>query len=126
MNQQEFVKWFGITSVVGTVLQIGMVIAGHFNEFVKNNVFAAGGMFISLIIGAWFGAVAARSKAGAMAGGALAGGDCALIGIAVSVALKDTEPMILVFGTLGSAVAGLIGGIILYALAGSKRSLQTA
>lgn len=126
MNQQEFVKWFGITSVVGTVLQIGMVIAGHFNEFVKNNVFAAGGMFISLIIGAWFGAVAARSKAGAMAGGALAGGDCALIGIAVSVALKDTEPMILVFGTLGSAVAGLIGGIILYALAGSKRSPQTA
>lgn len=126
MNQQEFVKWFGITSVVGTLLQVGMVIAGHYNEFVRQNVFAAGGMLISLIIGAWFGAVAARSKAGAMAGGALAGGDCALIGIAVSVAMKDTEPMILVFGTLGSAVAGLIGGIILYALAGSKRAPQTA
>ncbi len=126
MNQQEFVKWFGITSVVGTVLQIGMVIAGHFNEFVKTNVFAAGGMLISLVVGAWFGAVAARSKAGAMAGGALVGGDCALVGIAVSVAIKDTEPMILVFGTLGSAVAGLIGGLILYALAGSKRSPQAA
>ncbi|MBI5764132.1 MAG: hypothetical protein HZA51_11460 [Planctomycetes bacterium] len=126
MNQQEFVKWFGITSVVGTVLQVGMVLAGHYNEFVKQNVFAAGGMLISLIVGAWFGGVAARSKAGAMAGGALVGGDCALVGIAVSVVLKDSEPMILAFGTMGSAVAGLIGGVVMYALAGSKRSPQAA
>ena len=124
MNQSEFAKWFAITSFVGTVLQVGMVLVGHTNEFVKNNVFAAGGMLISLIVGAWFGMKAARSKSGAALGGALVGGDCALIGIAISVALKDTEPMILLFGTIGSAVAGLIGGVVLYALAGSKQSTR--
>lgn len=42
-------------------------------------------------------------------GGLVAGGVCAFLGIAVSVALKDTAPMILMVGTLGSAVAGLGG-----------------
>ncbi len=124
MNQSEFGKWFAITAAVGTVLQVSMIAIGHYNEFVKTNVFAAGGMLISLIVGAWFGMKAARSKGGAALGGALVGGDCALIGIALSVALKDTEPMILAVGTIGSAVAGLIGGVVLYALAGTKPAAQ--
>lgn len=45
-------------------------------------------------------------------GGLVAGGACALLGIGVSVALKDTVLPILLVGTLGSAVAGLIGGAI--------------
>ena len=44
--------------------------------------------------------------------GAIAGGVCALIGIAVSVALGDTAAPILAIGTIGSAVAGAIAGAI--------------
>jgi hypothetical protein len=40
------------------------------------------------------------------------GGLCALIGIGVSLALKDVAPMILALGTLSSAVTGAIGGAI--------------
>ncbi len=49
---------------------------------------------------------------GALGGGALAGGLCAIIGIAVSAALGDVPPMILVMGTAASAVTGLIGGAV--------------
>lgn len=105
----------------GAILQIAMVVAGHFNEFIKNNVFAIGGMAISLIFGALFARAAARSKGGALLGGLMVGGASALLGISVSVLFGDTDASILAFGTAGSAVAGLIGGITLYAIAGSKR-----
>jgi len=45
-------------------------------------------------------------------GGVIAGGVCALIGIAVSVVLHDTPAAILVVGTLGSVATGAIGGVI--------------
>lgn len=107
-------------TAVGTVFQIAMVVIGHFNEFVKNNLFAIGGMLISLVFAAIWAKAAARSAGSASAGGAFVGGACAIIGIAVSVALGDVPVNILLFGTLGSAVAGLIGGVILYAVAGKK------
>ena len=53
------------------------------------------------------------AKAGwgpSLVGGLIAGGVCALLGIAVSVGLGDTLPPILAVGTAGSAVAGLVGG----------------
>jgi hypothetical protein len=107
-------------TAIGTVFQIAMVVIGHFNEFVKTNVFAIGGMLISLVFAAIWAKAAARSAGAACGGGAFVGGVCAIIGIAVSVALGDTEANILMFGTLGSAVAGLIGGVIAYAVAGKK------
>jgi len=107
-------------TIVGTVFQIAMVVIGHYNEFVKNNVFAIGGMLVSLVFGALWAKTAARSAGSACLGGAIVGGVCAVIGIAVSVVLGDVPANVLLFGTLGSAVAGLIGGVILYALAGRK------
>ncbi len=112
----DLLKW----TLGGTLLQVAMVVAGHFNEFIKNNVFAIGGMAISLIFGALFARTAARSKGGALLGGFIVGGVSAILGIALSVLLGDTEASILAFGTAGSAMAGLIGGISLYAIAGSK------
>jgi len=96
--------------IIGTVLQLIMVISGHFNAFIAQNLFAVGGMAISLIAGAGYGASAATRGAGA-AGGALVGGVCALIGIVVSFALGDVPALILAVGTLSSAVTGAIGGV---------------
>ncbi|MEI9994094.1 MAG: hypothetical protein WDM91_05840 [Rhizomicrobium sp.] len=98
-------------TIAGTVLQLAMVVAGHFVAFVKMNVFAFGGMAISLAAGFLYGR-RASSLGGAALGGALAGGVCALIGIAVSFALHDVPANILVLGTASSAVTGAVGGAI--------------
>lgn len=46
----------------------------------------------------------------AVAGGVLAGGLCALIGIAISYHLKDVPASLLALGTMSSAVTGAVGG----------------
>lgn len=100
-------------TLVGTIAQLAMIIAGHYSEFVRNYVFALGGMAISLVAGFLYARAAAPSTRGAAAwGGGAVGGICALLGIVVSVILGDTPAMVLTFGTLSSFVAGLIGGLI--------------
>ncbi len=96
--------------LLGIIFQLVMVIAGHYVAFVRDEVFALGGMAISLVAGLYFGWRAGGSWGACLSGGAIAGGVCALVGIAVSVVLKDTAPMILAIGTFSSAVMGLIGG----------------
>jgi hypothetical protein len=68
-------------------------------------------MTLSLIAGVIYAALARGSSTGsAVTGGVLAGAICALIGIAVSYALKDVPASLLALGTLSSAVTGAIGG----------------
>ena len=101
-----------IATGVGLAAQLAMVIAGHWSVFIKDNVFAIGGMLISLAAGVLFAKLAGVGWAPSLIGGLIAGGVCALLGIGVSVGLRDTLPMILLIGTSGSAVAGLVGGAI--------------
>jgi hypothetical protein len=79
-------------------------------------------MLISLIAGVIYARAAGSTRGPGAAYGAVAGGVCALIGIAVSFGLGDVPAMILVVGTASSAVTGAIGG----ALAGRKAAAQTA
>ncbi|WP_157123704.1 hypothetical protein [Allosphingosinicella indica] len=96
----------------GLVAQLAMVVAGHYNAFIKDNVFAVGGMAISLVAGLAYARLAAEGWPSSLAGGLVAGGGCASLGIALSLALKDVPPAVLAFGTIGSAVAGLAGAAI--------------
>ena len=105
MNKENLL----IATTVGLILQLLMVVAGHYMPPVKAK-FALGGMLISLIAGAIYIRLEQQGWQGALLGGAIAGGVCALLAIAVSVSLKDVPAMILVVGTLGSVVAGLVGG----------------
>ena len=102
-------------TAVGTALQLGMVVSGHFIPAVAM-LFAPLGMGLSLVAGVLYGRWAAgtRAEAGtrAAAGGALAGGVCAFLGIAVSWGLGDVTAIILAFGTLSSVVAGALGGVL--------------
>jgi hypothetical protein len=107
-------------TIIGTVLQLAMIVAGHFSPWIAMNLFMFGGMGISALAGLLYGRSAAAGYAGAMLGGAIAGGVCAIIGIAASVALGDTPAIILVFGTIGSAVSGVIGGTVGQLLFGSR------
>ena len=97
-------------TLIGTVLQVGMVVSGHTNPAVKN-LFAVGGMTISLVAGVAYVLLAPRgTDSSPTLGGTLAGALCALIGIGVSFWLGDVPASLLALGTLSSAVTGAIGG----------------
>ena len=99
-----------IATAIGTVLQAAMVISGHTNKSIAK-LFAVGGMSLSLLAGVIYAYLATGSTTGsAVVGGILAGGLCALIGIAISYLLKDVPASLLALGTLSSAVTGAIGG----------------
>ena len=88
-----------------------MVFAGHSNATIAG-MFAVGGMGISLLAGLLYAALTSERPAKALAaGGAEAGGTCALIGILFSFAMGDVPAMILVVGTLSSAITGALGGL---------------
>jgi hypothetical protein len=99
-------------TLIGAGLQVAMVLAGHFVAWIALHVFMAGGLAISALTGFLYAYDVARGYANGMIGGTVSGGLCALIGIAISVALGDTEAGVLVFGTLGSCVAGALAGAV--------------
>ena len=96
--------------IVGTMLQLAMVISGHWVEWIKVNAFAIGGMAIALLAGVISARSASAARRAAAVQGAVAGGAGAFIGIIVSFALGDVPAFVLAVGTLSSAVAGAIGG----------------
>ena len=101
-----------VATVIGLVLQLAMVVGGHYSPAVKN-LFAVGGMGFSLVAGllyVWF--ALAGSWSSDLQGGAVAGGVCALLGIGVSAALGDVPASLLLLGTVSSVVTGAIGGAI--------------
>lgn len=103
-----------MATVVGTVAQVAMVVAGHYHAEVAA-LFAVLGMAISLAAGAAVPVLArgaVLSRGGAAGAGAVAGGVCALLGIAVSYALGDVPAAVLAFGTASSAVTGALGGLL--------------
>lgn len=112
MNSRVVAK----VTAIGALAQIAMVTAGHVAPAVQG-LYALGGMGISAIAG-WTQAHAEPgSWIAAASGGAIAGGLCAVIGIALSWTLGDVPASLLALGTTGSAVTGLIGGLVGKALA---------
>lgn len=100
-------------ALLASLLQVAMVVTGHYVPAVAAR-FGLLGTLISLVAGVVF----ARSLTTGIGrgigfmGGLVAGGACALVGIALSVGLGDVSAMILLLGTLVSAVAGGIGGAV--------------
>ena len=107
MNKRALI----VATVIGTAMQMAMVFAGHFVPAVAN-LFAIVGILISLVAGLLYARAARGGWADSLLGGAVAGALCALIGIAMSWAMGDVESIILVLGTLSSAVGGVIGGAV--------------
>jgi len=98
-------------TMVGTVSQVAMVVIGHFIPWIALHVFMFGGMMISATVGCLYAQDIAKGYGRGALGGAIAGGVCALLGIAVSVILGDTQPNILALGTAISVLTGAVGGI---------------
>jgi hypothetical protein len=107
MNRQTLIK----ATLIGLVLQLIMVVSGHYVAPIKEG-FAIVGTLISLVAGVIYVRTTRGSWDDSLTGAALSGGICALIGIALSWALGDVDAGVLLFGTLGSAIAGVIGGAV--------------
>ena len=101
-----------VASLIGTLLQVVMVVAGHSMPAVAA-MFAVGGMGFSLIAGVIYARLAKpATKRGAAIGGMVAGAVCAFLGILVSYLLGDVPAQLLALGTLSSALTGGIGGLL--------------
>jgi hypothetical protein len=113
-----------LATAVGSVLQVGMVVLGHFNSAIAG-LFAVGGMGISLLAGVSYAAFARSGSFGSLAaGGAIAGAVCALIGIFVSYLMGDVPASLLVLGSLSSAVTGAVGGAVGRLFAGDRLAVR--
>ena len=100
------------STAVGTVLQLAMVVAGHYVPAIKGQ-FMVGGLSISAVAGLLYSLWSkGGSPAAAVKGGAIAGGGSAFLGILVSNLLKDVPAAVLGFGTAGSVVTGIVGGFL--------------
>jgi len=100
------------STALGTLLQLLMVVAGHFAPAITG-YYAAGGMIISGVIGLLYSVWGGKeSVGGAALGGAAAGGLCAFLGILVSHLMGDVPTTVLGVGTAASAVTGAIGGMV--------------
>ena len=101
-----------IATLVGTMLQVLMVVVGHSNPSVAA-LFAVGGMGLSLLAGFVYARLARpATKGSAATGGLVAGAGCAFLGILVSHLLGDVPASLLALGTVSSAVTGAIGGLL--------------
>jgi hypothetical protein len=100
---------------------MAMVLAGHYVDFIKDYVFAPLGMFISYVAATQLHARPA-SRASAALAGAVVGGVCALVGIAVSYGMGDVPPEVLWLGTGASTVTGALGGLFPYQRTRSKKA----
>ena len=100
------------SSLIGTLLQVVMVVARHWSPALKA-IFAGGGVGLSLVAGVLYARLARPATRGnAALGGAAAGAICAFLGILVSYLLGDVPGSLLALGTISSAVTGALGGFI--------------
>ena len=115
-----------LATMVGTMLQVAMVVAGHSNKSIAA-LFAVGGMGFSLVAGVIYASwhAAARRRRWRSADSSPA--RCArFIGIFVSYLLGDVPASLLALGTVSSAVTGAIGGAVgrLFGCAARRRRVR--
>lgn len=101
-----------IATLVGIGLQVALVLAGHVVRVLQDPGYAIGGMAFSAIAGWIYARMARGSWGDTLIGGAVAGGVCAAVGIAVSAALGDVPWTLLAIGTAGSIGAGAVGAAL--------------
>lgn len=87
------------------------MVLGHFNRWVELHVFQFGGMMAAAIAGYLYGMHSARGWGNSALAGAIAGGTCGIIGIALAVVLREMPMVALIVGTLVCVLTGTVGGL---------------
>ena len=98
-------------TIVGTLLQVVMVLLAHFSSWVEEHSLLFAAMMISAISGYLYAQDVAKGYARGACGGAISGGICGVIGMAISMALGDASPVALTVRMGVSILTGAVGGI---------------
>ena len=97
--------------IVGTILQIVLVLLCHVSHWIMAHAFMFAGMMISATAAYLYAMDTGKGYFPGSTAGAIIGGACALIGLAISVMLGDTEQVVIPFGTAVCVLTGAVGGI---------------
>jgi len=97
--------------VIGIVLQLLMVVAGHFFESVLN-LSGILGTAIPFVLGIWYGASRRPGYGRCAWGGFVIGVVGAFIGVVAAMLMKDQTWILLTFAPLSSGVTGAVGGLL--------------
>jgi hypothetical protein len=97
--------------LVGTFLQIVFVLLAHFSAWIETHALLFAGMMTSATVGYLYAQEVAKGYIRGAYGGAIAGGLCAFIGIAVSFLLGDMTGWMLLIRDLISVLTGAVGGV---------------
>jgi hypothetical protein len=96
---------------VGVVLEVALMVATHFVVFIEQQGFLLGGMTISAVAGYLYAMDTGRGYFTSATMAAILGGLSALIGVGVSVALRDAPLHIVPLFTTICVVTGAVGGL---------------
>lgn len=105
---------------IALVLQLAMVLAGHWVEAV---LLLSGplGVGIPFLVALWYGATRPTTMGQAAGGGFVIGLVGAAVGVLVAILLGDQGWILMTFAPLSSAVAGALGAIIGMVAAGRHK-----
>lgn len=96
---------------VGTVLQVAMYGLGHFSRWIVVNAFDFGGMMISASASYLYAMETGKGFFPGATAGAVIGGLCGFIGIALSAALGDSAAAYIATVTAIAIMIGAVGGL---------------
>ena len=100
-----------LATMVGIVLQVAMYVLGHFSHWVVVHVFDFGGMMISATAAYVYAMVTGKGWFSSATAGAIAGGICGFVGIALSAALGDSHTGYIATATTIAVFVGAVGGL---------------
>jgi len=95
----------------GIILQITLVVIGHYVGWVRENAYEFGGMMIAGVAGLLYARDFAKGYAKGALGGAIVGGACGVIGLCAANILGDVPLIALAIGSVIVVLVGAIGGL---------------
>ncbi|HTQ12464.1 MAG TPA: hypothetical protein VMH86_01210 [Rhizomicrobium sp.] len=95
---------------VGTLLQVTLAVLSHYSPWIYDNAYLFMGMMVSATASFLYARDVGPGHARGLLVGAVIGGACALVGLAVSVGLGDTTLHDFWLRTVISIVTGAVGG----------------
>jgi hypothetical protein len=107
IDTRVFIRAF----IVGVVLEIALMIATHFIPFIERQGFLLGGMTISAVAGYLYAMDTGKGYFTSATMAAIVGGAAALIGVGISVAMRDAPTRVVPLFTTICVVTGAVGGL---------------
>jgi len=98
-------------TITGIVLQITMVMIGHYVPWISGNSYVFGTMMISGVAGLLYARDFAKGYAKGAFGGAIVGGACGIIGVSAANVIGDAPLIAIPAGAAITILIGAVGGL---------------